>query len=707
MEIKVLEEDLADGVLLCNLLEVISSEKVPMGSKKPKSKFQKIENLNNALAFIKNAGLKLENIGAEDIHDGKLKLILGLIWTLILRYQINLGEGSPKWELLQWVRQQVKPYAVDEPNNFTKDWMNGKLIYALVDSLQTGIITPKDMSGMSGNALDDTEKAMKTALDTYGIPMILDATDMVNNPEELSMMTYISYYREYLGEESRRKREEHLRKLRTVDAANTFADGPGLTHADTFAPAHFCIHARNCFGNPLEPLHGGDTFVVDINGPEGKVTAKITDSGNGDYPVEYQTKLPGTYTIAVTFEGAHIKASPFSATSVGPSGSHSTVTGPGVEGGIVGQPAAVKVTSFNAEGKRVPHGGDPFTVEVKEGPSAVGPVTLKDNGDGTFDGAYTATKPGYYVVEAKVNGEHLKNSPFKVLHQQGNAAKSYADGPGITNGQAEHDQKFTIHSVAPDGTPVKVGGDPFVVKVTGPSGDVPVTMKDNGDGTYDCDYTPNKPGNYKVDVTLHGAPIKDAPFSLTCKAASSAGNSYAEGEGLTKAEDNAPATFTIHAVDPEGKPRTDGGDAFAVEFKGPADVPFTLEDKNDGTYVCTYEAQEPGTYELNVTCEGKHIKDSPFHPEVKEGTDADNVSGGSFTFTVQAKDKRGNAKTFGGDKFEVNIKGPNDSDSEVTTRDNGDGTYTALYTLEGEGEYKIFVKLNGKSIKSSPLKATV
>ena len=32
-------------------------------------------------------------IGAGDIEGGNLKLILGLVWTLILHYQISIGFG--------------------------------------------------------------------------------------------------------------------------------------------------------------------------------------------------------------------------------------------------------------------------------------------------------------------------------------------------------------------------------------------------------------------------------------------------------------------------------------------------------------------------------------------------------------------------------------------------------------------------------------
>lgn len=64
---------------------------------------QKAENVNKALEFISSRGVKLTNIGPEgqgsllsqhvskhpaDIIDGNLKLILGMIWTLVLRFTI-------------------------------------------------------------------------------------------------------------------------------------------------------------------------------------------------------------------------------------------------------------------------------------------------------------------------------------------------------------------------------------------------------------------------------------------------------------------------------------------------------------------------------------------------------------------------------------------------------------------------------------------
>ncbi len=111
---------------------------------KPRIAVAKIENLAIALKFLQAEGVVLVNIGAEDIHSGNSNIILGLIWTLILRYQISLGEDSDpnnlKNELLEWVRSKIGPktpykYDVD---NFTKDWNDGRLLAALVDSISGG-----------------------------------------------------------------------------------------------------------------------------------------------------------------------------------------------------------------------------------------------------------------------------------------------------------------------------------------------------------------------------------------------------------------------------------------------------------------------------------------------------------------------------------------------------------------------------------------
>jgi hypothetical protein len=69
-------------------------------NRKPYHRFHFVENCVWALNYIRDNGVALTNIGAEgsnmrvmrlmvDIVDGNLKLILGLVWTLILRFTIQ------------------------------------------------------------------------------------------------------------------------------------------------------------------------------------------------------------------------------------------------------------------------------------------------------------------------------------------------------------------------------------------------------------------------------------------------------------------------------------------------------------------------------------------------------------------------------------------------------------------------------------------
>ena len=82
---------------------------------------------------------------SSDIVDNKLKLIMGLIWTLILHYSISMpmweGEDpankdqTPKQRLLAWIQSKIPEKKI---TNFTTDWNDGTAIAALVDALAPG-----------------------------------------------------------------------------------------------------------------------------------------------------------------------------------------------------------------------------------------------------------------------------------------------------------------------------------------------------------------------------------------------------------------------------------------------------------------------------------------------------------------------------------------------------------------------------------------
>jgi filamin len=277
MKVEDLFTDLEDGIYLINLLEVISAQKLPFYNKKPKIRAQKLENNSFALNFLKKEGIKLVAIGPEDIVDKQGKLILGLIWTIILRYQIQKGDGSgsAKAELLEWVRRKIPECDV---TNFTNSWTDGKAICHLTDALERGSIKP-DLASVdrNPNALANAILGEDTAESALGIPKILQPEDMVSpSPDELSVMTYISFFRDYEDNLAKKKGREAQERIAVPE--KTTAYGAGLTEGEQFIPAEFTIEARNCFGTKC-PC-GGETFDSKSNlpprTPMSPLTSRIT-----------------------------------------------------------------------------------------------------------------------------------------------------------------------------------------------------------------------------------------------------------------------------------------------------------------------------------------------------------------------------------------------------------------------------------------------
>jgi hypothetical protein len=106
-------EDLPGGLQtgenLVALVEILSGKKAKYAiKKKPTMRIQKIQNAKIALDIVDSEKIKLINISAEDMTDGKLKSILGLIWSLILRYQINKNTSSTVVTTLKTKPMQLK-----------------------------------------------------------------------------------------------------------------------------------------------------------------------------------------------------------------------------------------------------------------------------------------------------------------------------------------------------------------------------------------------------------------------------------------------------------------------------------------------------------------------------------------------------------------------------------------------------------------------
>ncbi|KOB66993.1 Filamin-B [Operophtera brumata] len=149
VDIKVMDlvEDLRDGTVLCALVEALQGRRLKGWSPNPTNQHHKLENL-----------------------------ILGLIWSLIVRYQIGRSKFPPRKLMLSWLQSALPECRV---GNLTTDWNTGVLLSALVDHCKPG--TFPHWRELTHRELD--------------VPMVLEP-EYLASPwlDELSGMTYLSYF---------------------------------------------------------------------------------------------------------------------------------------------------------------------------------------------------------------------------------------------------------------------------------------------------------------------------------------------------------------------------------------------------------------------------------------------------------------------------------------------------------------------------------
>uniref|UniRef100_A0ABI8ADT8 Actinin alpha 1 n=1 Tax=Felis catus TaxID=9685 RepID=A0ABI8ADT8_FELCA len=231
-QIENIEEDFRDGLKLMLLLEVISGERLAK-PERGKMRVHKISNVNKALDFIASKGVKLVSIGAEEIVDGNVKMTLGMIWTIILRFaiqDISVEETSAKEGLLLWCQRKTAPYKNVNIQNFHISWKDGLGFCALIHRHRPELIDYgklRKTPGASAIPEDDPLTNLNTAFDVaekyLDIPKMLDAEDIVGTarPDEKAIMTYVSsFYHAFSGAQKAETAANRICKVLAVNQEN-------------------------------------------------------------------------------------------------------------------------------------------------------------------------------------------------------------------------------------------------------------------------------------------------------------------------------------------------------------------------------------------------------------------------------------------------------------------------------------------------------
>ncbi|XP_042323870.1 neuron navigator 3 isoform X8 [Sceloporus undulatus] len=116
--IKDLQQDIADGVLLAEIIQIIANEKVEDINGCPRSQSQMVENVDVCLSFLAARGVNVQGLSAEEIRNGNLKAILGLFFSLS-RYKQQQHQQQQYYqslvELQQHVSHSPSPTEIGQP----------------------------------------------------------------------------------------------------------------------------------------------------------------------------------------------------------------------------------------------------------------------------------------------------------------------------------------------------------------------------------------------------------------------------------------------------------------------------------------------------------------------------------------------------------------------------------------------------------------
>jgi Ras GTPase-activating-like protein IQGAP2/3 len=262
------------------------------------------------------------------------------------------------------------------------------------------------------------------------------------------------------------------------------------------------------------------------------------------------------------------------------------------------------------------------------------------------------------------------------------------EGEGISKAQAGETATAKITAKDNLGNVIEVGGEEFSAMLFNKN-DKKIKyagkVVDNDDGTYTIAYTPLIAGDYALEVYLHDIQdddenedfekmlLKGCPFQVKVLGAKKSDPTKCtyDGIGSTNSTAGTESTFTLQSFDEFGNFGIGDEDYKVTLTNGEGEVvSTTVKHLGNGLYEVTYIAPKSGEYDLKISLGDKvfgkdqkvSVKDAGIsEPDTTfiEGISIEDVNvmvaGGEFKFTIVGKDKHGNVRESGGEKFTATL----------------------------------------------------
>lgn len=208
--------DLRSGVVLCHLLEALSGRSLKTRlNARGTTKIHHISNLTVYFGALQEVGVKTVNVGPNDVYDGNVRCILGLMWTNICFFamrdegvEVTDERGALKQTLLAWATELIGDDSELLPlsHDFKAAFGDGRLFAAMLKSLDPDAPDFDDTL----SAADNLRRTFERADEVFSVPVLIDVSVPNSMGDEQALITYLCEFKHCVQQPVKIPMEEPL-----------------------------------------------------------------------------------------------------------------------------------------------------------------------------------------------------------------------------------------------------------------------------------------------------------------------------------------------------------------------------------------------------------------------------------------------------------------------------------------------------------------
>ncbi|WP_230676961.1 Ig-like domain-containing protein [Vibrio owensii] len=329
---------------------------------------------------------------------------------------------------------------------------------------------------------------------------------------------------------------------------------------------------------------------------------------------------------------------------------------------------------------------------------------VTSNGDGTYSAKVTSTKAQEVVISGKIDDNALGGSAtvefIPVLDTNSadfslDKSSASADGVDVIT--------VTLQLKDKEGDDYTSSGGAVVFDT--PNGLTKFDSQDNGDGSYTVKYKSSTSGSYTVGASLDGSKFAESISFEFTPVLDLSNTEFTRDKSSANADGSDVITVTIQLKDSEGNNYTSSGGTLQLSMPtGVSSV--TSQDNGDGTYTVSFSSSSAGNKSIGVSIGSTQLSSSislsyaqvlnlsaAVFSRDKESANANGSD--QITVTVQLKDTNGADYTSSAGEISFSVLS---GVTEVSNTDNGDGSYTAVFTTVNAGSYTFGASIGGTQL---------